>query len=445
MPVSEALALTRADQGHRISPGFSEGMPVNRRRWIFVELLLAAGFLAPVAMAQKPPGPGPAPPPTSPPTRLPGSIPTGSQPTRSDVDLVVIVLGRIATNDGSPVPSDTLVERICNERVRQQIYASPGGGFSMQMGSHAGVLLDATGDSGTDWSAQHDMSGRTSETGIPRSELAKCDLRASAGGFRPNSISLVGLTPSGGAVDVGAIVLERAGQIKGMTLSAAPYQAPPTARKAYEKGLQAEKNSKLPEAERNFAKAVEIYPRYASAWFQLGKVFEKEKQKDSARAAYSQAAAIDTKFLAPYLSLASMAYQAADWTEVLRLTAHISDLDPFSSTIATEYLLDLDELNLAAAYFYNAVANFKLDRIEQAETSAHKAEHADLRTNFPQLHILLAQIFIQKKNYAVAISELETYLELAPAAKNGDQIREQLVKLRELDRSAAAERPSFQN
>ena len=418
---------------------------MKRRRWIFVELLLATGFLAPAAMAQKPPGPVPAPPPASPPTRLPSSIPSSSQPTGSDVDLVIIVLGRIATNDGSPVPSDTLVERICNERVRQQMYASPGGEFSMQMGAHSGVLVDASGDSGTDWSARKDVSGRTSEMGIPRSELAQCDLRASAAGFRPNSISLVGLTPSGRAVDVGAIVLERAGQVKGMTLNAAAYQAPATARKAYEKGLQAEKNSKLPEAERNFAKAVEIYPRYASAWFQLGKVFQKENQKDSARSAYTQAAAIDPKFLAPYLSLASMAYDASDWTEVLRLTGHISDLDPFSSTIATEYLLDLDELNLAAAYFYNAVANYKLDRIEQAEKSAQKAEHADLRTNFPQLHVLLAQIFIQKKNYAVAIAELETYLELAPNAKNGDQIREQLVKLRELNRSAAIEKPSFQN
>src|SRR5215472_4585103 len=118
-------------------------MPVNRRRWIFVELLLAIGFLAPVAMAQKPPGPVPAPPPTTPPTRLPGSIPSSSQPTGSDVDLVVIVLGRIATNDGTPVPSDTLVERICNKRVRQQIYAAPGGEFSMQMGPHTGALLDA--------------------------------------------------------------------------------------------------------------------------------------------------------------------------------------------------------------------------------------------------------------------------------------------------------------
>ena len=102
-------------------------------------------------------------------------------------------------------------------------------------------------------------------------------------------------------------------------------------------------------------------------------------------------------------------------------------------------------MNLSAAYFYNAVANYKLDKIEQAEKSARKAEHADLRGTFPQLHILLAQIFIQKKNYAVAISELETYLELAPAANNGDQIREQLVKLRELNRSAAAVGPSFQN
>jgi len=66
-------------------------------------------------------------------------------------------------------------------------------------------------------------------------------------------------------------------------------------------------------------------------------------------------------------------------------------------------------LNYADAYFYNAVANYKLNKIEAAEKSGLKAEHLDLVTRFPQLHLLLAEIFAQKGNYDRAISEIQTY------------------------------------
>jgi len=42
--------------------------------------------------------------------------------------------GRVATDDGTPVPHDALVERVCNATVRQQVYASAHGDFSMELG-----------------------------------------------------------------------------------------------------------------------------------------------------------------------------------------------------------------------------------------------------------------------------------------------------------------------
>jgi len=49
------------------------------------------------------------------------------------VDLVMFLMGRVATNDGTAVPNDVLVERICNANVRQQVHATSRGDFSMQM------------------------------------------------------------------------------------------------------------------------------------------------------------------------------------------------------------------------------------------------------------------------------------------------------------------------
>jgi tetratricopeptide (TPR) repeat protein len=130
-----------------------------------------------------------------------------------------------------------------------------------------------------------------------------------------------------------------------------------------------------------------------------------------------------------------MAYQAGEWTNVLDLTGHILDLDPLNRVAVNNYILDLDPSNYADAYFYNAMANYKLNKIEDAEKSALKSEHQDLVTHFPEVHLLLAEISARKGNYAVAIGQMQTYLALAPHAKDADRVREQLAKLEKLNGS----------
>ena len=341
--------------------------------------------------------------------------------------------GRVATHDGAPVPNDLLVERVCNNRVRQEVYASSHGDFSMQLGSRAGSFPEANADP----TSPYGPAGKDSVAGIPRRELTTCELRASASGFHPRVLSLMELDTFGGSIDVGVIVVERGTKIEGATLSAIPYKAPKGARKAYEKGLQAEKNGKLADAHKYFETAVEIYPRSAIAWFQLGTVLEKENQKDAARKAYSQATTIDARFLPPFLSLAAMACETGNWIEVLNLTGHILDLDPLNHAAVNSYILDLDPLNYAGAYFYNAMANYQLNKLDDAERSGLKAEHLDLRTRFPQLHLLLAEIFTRKNNYALAIAQIQTYLALTPHAGDAEQARELLTKLEKLNAPSA--------
>jgi hypothetical protein len=344
--------------------------------------------------------------------------------------------GRIATGDGTPVPHDALVERVCNARVRQQVHATSGGDFSMELGSMSDSFMDATGDT----SSQRGTSRKDPGAGISRMELKNCELRASISGFRSDVVSLMNLLPSASSIDVGAIAVERTTKVKGLTLSATPYKAPSDARRAYEKGLDAEAKGKLANARQFFEKAVEIYPPYVSAWFQLGMVLQNLDQKESARTAYTQATTIDSKFLPPYLSLASMAYEAKDWTQVLNLTNHVVELDPLKYGSITGYILDLDPLDFAEAFFYNSVANYKLNNMEAAERSGLKAERLDVRPRFPQLHLVLAEIFARKNNYATAISEAQAYLELAPHAKDADRVRERLAQLVKLNGSSTAEK-----
>ena len=403
---------------------------VNHGTRVLLELALAAGFLVPVALGQKP-GPAP-PPPSAPPSRSPNPATANSQPVQSSQDRVMFLLGRVKTSDATAVPNDALVERICNGAVRQQVHAALNGEFSMQLGSKNDSFVDATGDQ----ASRGTVDSQNSEMGISRQALANCELRASVSGFSSSVINLVDLAGSLSSVDVGAIVVQRRTKVEGLTLSASTYMAPKDARKAYEKGLAAEKKGELANAHKYFGKAVEMYPKYTNAWYQLGTVLQKEHQKDEARTAFMRATTIDTKFLPPYLSLALMAYETENWIAVLNFTGHIMELDPLNHVAG--YVWDLDASNYNDAYFYNAVANYKLNKFEDAEKSGRKAEQVDLPTRFPQLHLLLAEIFARKKNYGMAIAQLQTYLEQAPYAKDADQIRERLAKLEKLNGSVSA-------
>jgi hypothetical protein len=411
---------------------------MGHRMRTFLLSAVAMAFLAPDVMAQKPPAPAPAPPPSAPPSRP--TAPTSTTPgsTQPGEDFVMFLRGRVAIHDGGSIPNDVLIERVCNNRVRQNVFASLQGDFSMQLGSRTDSFPEASADS----TSPSGVSSKSSDMGIPRRELTNCELRVSASGFRSSVVNLLDVDNFGSNVDVGVIVVRRATKVEGTTISATPYKAPTDARKAYEKGLDAERRGKLADAQKYFDTAVQLYPSFTNAWFQLGRVFQKEKQNDAAREAYTHATTIDTKYLPPYLFLAEMAFEAANWTEVLKFTGHLLDLDPLNQGEVTAYVMDLDPLNYAEAYFYNALANYNLNKIEAAEKSALKAEHFDLRTHFPQLHLLLAEIFARKNKYDLAIAELQIYLALAPQADDAAQQRETLAKLEKLNNPVpTAEKP----
>ena len=61
-------------------------------------------------------------------------------------------------------------------------------------------------------------------------------------------------------------------------------QTPPkAARDAFEKAVKAAQNKKTDEALRNYQKAVALYPDYAEAWCELGKLQLAQNQLDEAQ------------------------------------------------------------------------------------------------------------------------------------------------------------------
>src|SRR5713101_4394305 len=171
---------------------------MSQRMRTFVVLALAMPLLVPVTVAQKPPAPAPPPPPSAPPSRPATPSPSSSDPTQPREDLVMFLRGHVATDDGTPVPHDALVERVCNNSVRQQVYTSSHGDFSMELGTMADSYLDASAERSPQYGQTNKVPGMG---GISRRELTNCELRATVSGFHSNVVSLMELTPAESSMD----------------------------------------------------------------------------------------------------------------------------------------------------------------------------------------------------------------------------------------------------
>src|SRR4029077_9223935 len=97
---------------------------------------------------------------------------------------------------------------------------------------------------------------------------------------------------------------------------------------AYEKGQDLLKKKKIADARKELEKAVEIYPGYASAWYELGRAKEAQSDPEGARTAYLQALSVDAKYLHPYRQLVGIYVKEKKWQEAADASSKLVKLDP---------------------------------------------------------------------------------------------------------------------
>jgi hypothetical protein len=265
--------------------------------------------------------------------------------------------GKVVMPDGTVPPSGVIIERVCNGSAHPQAYTDSRGDFSFQVGQTQDMLPDASVDS---VSRRGDMSGATNNQQDGQKtagSLYNCDLRASLAGYRSDTISLAGRRNLDDP-NVGTIMLHSNANYEGLTTSATSALAPKDAHKAFENGLQAMKKSKIDEAQTDFLKATELYPRYASAWYELGLVYERRERVPDARDAYAKAIAADSKYVNPYERLYMLAFDEKDWVKVAQITNQVMHLNPY---------------DFPGSLYFNAVANSQLGKLDIAEKSAREA------------------------------------------------------------------------
>ncbi|MGD1092260.1 MAG: tetratricopeptide repeat protein [Bryobacteraceae bacterium] len=347
---------------------------------------------------------------------LGGNTPSTNSPFPPSTTRPIYISGKVMLSDGTPPSDFVLIERVCGGSAHPETHTDSKGHFSFNVGQAPDTLADAS-------ETNSPMArNRVGSSNVGPGQLMNCELRAVLPGFRSDSVPLSGQHYMDNP-DIGTIVLHRLANVEGLTMSATSALAPKDSRKAYEKGLEAAKKGKPDEAQKEFEKAVETYPKYASAWFELGKIYEQRDHVEEARKAYSQALSADSKFINPYERLYMMAVKESKWQEVADTTDHVMRLNPY---------------DFPNAYYFNAVANLQLGKLDVAEKSARQAVDLDKAHRNPRADYILGITLAQQGKFTESTEHLRAYLKAAPDAPDAETVRKQLAQA---EQSAQATEP----
>jgi tetratricopeptide (TPR) repeat protein len=335
------------------------------------------------------------------------------------------VSGKVVMEDGTFPPAPVSVEVVCSGVAGVSGSTNPKGGFSLSRDSTAGAGLDNSGTILPQGVASEPVAHGSIAAG-------DCVLRIRLVGYRSETKSLLPerRPPPGTNVqlDVGTIILHPLAGVEATATSVVSMAAPKEAKAAFEKGMAAFEEHKPDKAAKELERAVQIYPKYAAAWCELGRVREQQGDFEGAVLAYSDSILMDPKFFKPYLPLTSLLVQVESWAHSAAISARAVRLDP------------VDFPWLWAA---NAAANFHLGKGAEAEEAARQAIKIDTWREYPEAEYILGVMLAKKGDLQAAVEHLRTYLELAPNGGDAPAARQQLTRIESLlaSRAGAAGTP----
>jgi tetratricopeptide (TPR) repeat protein len=290
---------------------------------------------------------------------------------------------QIVTEDGSPLPTSPQIIANLSDRLVQEC-----------------AIVNIFGNG----SVQYVVNYRSRAYDPATADVCSVTIRLK--GFQTKQVTLR---------NDSTVVLQHTGGLhEGSTVSATALNAPEPAKKAFGKGVNSMDDEKWPAAQKNFEKAVEIYPEYAQAWSDLGEVLRKQSKAAEARAAFEKAVAADPKYIKPYIQLTMLDLQEKRPEDAATIAGKAVAMNP----------LEFPEL-----YFYNAVANYNLKHFDVAEYSARRATELDAAHEIPRAELLLGSVLIAKGDRAGGLQHFRKYLELVPKAQDAEQVKKAIAQL----------------
>jgi tetratricopeptide (TPR) repeat protein len=190
---------------------------------------------------------------------------------------------------------------------------------------------------------------------------------------------------------------------------------PSKAKTAFRDGMKAADVGDFAQAASQLEVATAAAPKSAQLWHALGIVDEKLQKPADARKAYERAIAVDSKFLPAYVTLARVCVKTKDWQ---------------TASQTADALIKADTKHLyPEIYLHRAVALYGLKDLAGAEAGAREAIRLDPAHKRPREEYVLGRILEAKDDLAGAREHISKYLELEPAALDGDLVRGHLQNL----------------
>jgi tetratricopeptide (TPR) repeat protein len=315
-------------------------------------------------------------------------------------------------DDGTQLSEPVAIETFCQGQRHTVAFTDSHGNFSFQFG-------DPTLPQSADFTDAANAMMTATQNQQEEASWKECQLDAVLPGYTSEVVELAERVDSSGEGDIGRVMLHRMAHVEGSSISVTSALAPDGAKKALEKAREEERKAQWDKAEQSLQKAVKIYPKYASAWFELGRVQLAKKDLAGAKQSFQQAVNADPKFVNPYDGLAQLAFQARQWPEVVD---------------TTNKLLALNPVNFPSAYFLSGVANYYLHNFDAAEKTVRQGVRIDDAHAVPKLQYLLGMILLQKRDFAGAEDSLKQYLRLT---KQPAEIAEAQKELGEIEKLSA--------
>ena len=305
------------------------------------------------------------------------------------------LLGKVDV-DGPPVWQPITVMVTCDDKPRYTARTDAKGYYRV-------ISVNTTGK------APVDAAGQRSVT----SQYTGCQVQAHLAGFESNTVTIANRDANDDP-NIGTLTLRREEGARGSAVSSTSQSAPKDASKAFEKARDELLDGKPDRAQHDLEKAVQIYPQYAEAWYQLGRIQERQSNQQAAQNSFQKATAADPNFVPPYEHLAAMAARQHKYPELLEYTTHALQLDPRGTP---------------SLWYYDAMANDNLGHDDVAKASAEKGLLMDPVHTEPNIEQLLAVILVKQHDYNGALEHLRHCLTYYPSGPNADFMKQQAAQL----------------
>ena len=182
-----------------------------------------------------------------------------------------------------------------------------------------------------------------------------CAVQAALPGFDSSSISIANRNVQDNP-NIGTITLKREDGSAGAAVSSTTATAPKDADESLRKGAQRVAGRKTGQGAERSGKSRASLSAIRRSLVSTRKdsgSFEEEEAGNS----FSKAVAADPKFILPYEQLAAISAQAGKWQELVDYTSHELELNPRGNP---------------QTWYYHALGNLKLGKMDVAQVSARK-------------------------------------------------------------------------